>query len=58
MGSELPATDDVALDRDLQIKVGQQLRRLYDDIVAQELPAHLCTLLERLVDRLQESTSE
>jgi hypothetical protein len=38
----------VSLGRDVQVKIGQHLRTMYDDVVKQGVPDHLNELLEKL----------
>ena len=40
-----------SLGRDIQSKIGQQLRAMYDDVVSQGVPARLVELLDRLEKR-------
>lgn len=39
---------DAKLGRDIQAKIGQQLRALYDDVVNQGVPDRFADLLDRL----------
>ena len=39
---------DAKLGRDIQAKIGQQLRALYDDVVNQGVPDRFAELLNRL----------
>lgn len=39
---------DAKLGRDIQAKIGQQLRALYDDVVNQGVPDRFSELLNRL----------
>ena len=39
---------DAKLGRDVQAKIGQQLRALYDDVVNQGIPDRFADLLNRL----------
>ncbi len=39
---------DAKLGRDIQAKIGQQLRALYDDVVNQGVPDRFADLLNRL----------
>ncbi len=39
---------DAKLGRDIQAKIGQQLRALYDDVVNQGIPDRFADLLNRL----------
>ena len=38
----------VSLGRDIQVKIGQHLRTMYDEVVKQGVPDHLSELLQRL----------
>jgi hypothetical protein len=38
----------VSLGRDIQVKIGQHLRTMYDEVVKQGVPDHLNELLQRL----------
>ncbi|HZS65014.1 MAG TPA: NepR family anti-sigma factor [Xanthobacteraceae bacterium] len=42
------AKTDAKLGRDIQAKIGQQLRSLYDEIVNQGVPDRFADLLKRL----------
>jgi len=39
---------DAALGRDVQSKIGEQLRAMYDDVVSQGVPDRFSELLKRL----------
>ena len=43
-----PGKTDAKLGRDIQAKIGQQLRALYDDVVNQGVPDRFSDLLDRL----------
>jgi hypothetical protein len=43
-----PVKTDAKLGRDIQAKIGQQLRALYDDVVNQGVPDRFADLLNRL----------
>jgi hypothetical protein len=43
-----PERTDAKLGRDIQAKIGQQLRALYDDVVNQGVPDRFADLLNRL----------
>jgi hypothetical protein len=47
-GAVSPAKDKVVLGRDVQAKIGEQLRALYDDVVGQGVPDRFADLLKRL----------
>jgi hypothetical protein len=38
----------VSLGRDVQVKIGQHLRTMYDEVVKQGVPDHLNDLLQKL----------
>jgi hypothetical protein len=38
----------VSLGRDVQVKIGQHLRTMYDEVVKQGVPDHLSDLLQKL----------
>ena len=40
----------VSLGRDIQVKIGQHLRTMYDEVVKQGVPDHLSELLQKLDD--------
>ena len=42
------------LSRDVQRKIGQQLRAMYNDVVNQGVPQHLADLVRRLSDQDQD----
>ena len=49
-----PATQrksEVRLGREVQARIGQQLRAMYDDVVSQGVPPHIADLLRRLSDQ-------
>jgi hypothetical protein len=45
-----PATQkpEVRLGREVQARIGQQLRAMYDDVVNQGVPQHISELIRRL----------
>jgi hypothetical protein len=49
-GSQMQAQSqgDAKLGRDIQAKIGQQLRAMYDDVVNQGVPSRFAELLNRL----------
>jgi hypothetical protein len=47
----------VSLGRDVQVKIGQHLRTMYDEVVKQGVPDHLNDLLQKL-DRPKSNPSE
>jgi hypothetical protein len=44
------------LGRDVQAKIGNQLRALYDDIVKEGVPDRFAALLQRLDDKGEKGT--
>jgi hypothetical protein len=49
-----PAThrkSEVRLGREVQARIGQQLRAMYDDVVSQGVPQHIADLVRRLSDQ-------
>jgi hypothetical protein len=48
MDTGSPGKTDAKLGRDIQAKIGQQLRALYDDVVNQGVPDRFADLLNRL----------
>jgi hypothetical protein len=44
----IPDGKIVSLGRDVQVKIGQHLRTLYDEVVKQGVPDHLTELLQKL----------
>jgi hypothetical protein len=47
----------VSLGRDVQVKIGQHLRTMYDEVVKQGVPDHLTDLLGKL-DRAAEKPDQ
>jgi hypothetical protein len=45
----------VSLGRDIQVKIGQHLRTMYDEVVKQGVPDHLNELLQRLDESTDKS---
>lgn len=41
---------EARLGREVQAKIGQQLRAMYDDVVNQGVPPHIADLVRRLSD--------
>jgi hypothetical protein len=49
-----PATQrrsEVRLGREVQARIGQQLRAMYDDVVSQGVPPHIADLVSRLSEQ-------
>jgi hypothetical protein len=46
-----PTKPTARLGREVQAKIGQQLRAVYDDVVNQGVPDHIADLVRRLTDR-------
>jgi Anti-sigma factor NepR len=42
---------NVRLGREVQARIGQQLRALYDDVVNEGVPQHIAELVRRLSDQ-------
>ena len=42
---------DVRLGREVQARIGQQLRAMYDDVVNQGVPTHIADLVRRLSEQ-------
>ena len=53
-----PMQTDATLGRDIQSKIGDQLRAMYDDVVAQGVPDRFADLLKRLEDQGGEDRSQ
>jgi hypothetical protein len=49
--------NDATLGRDIQGKIGEQLRAMYDDVVGQGVPDRFADLLKRLDERDGEDRS-
>ena len=45
---EVAVPAEPSLGRDIQTKIGQQLRAMYDDVVSQGVPPRFVDLLDRL----------
>jgi Anti-sigma factor NepR len=43
-----PTKPTARLGREVQAKIGQQLRAIYDDVVSQGVPEHIADLVRRL----------
>ena len=48
--SAVPGKETAGLGRDVQAKIGEQLRALYDDVIGQGVPDRFADLLKRLDD--------
>jgi hypothetical protein len=46
-----PHKPDVRLGREVQARIGQQLRALYDDVVNQGVPQHINDLIRKLSEQ-------
>jgi hypothetical protein len=46
-----PQKPDARLGREVQARIGQQLRAMYDEIVNQGVPQHINDLIRRLSDQ-------
>ncbi|HLN47910.1 MAG TPA: NepR family anti-sigma factor [Steroidobacteraceae bacterium] len=42
---------EVRLGREVQARIGQQLRALYDEVVSQGVPPHIADLVRKLSDQ-------
>jgi len=42
---------EVRLGREVQARIGQQLRAMYDEVVSEGVPQHISDLVRRLSDR-------
>jgi aromatic ring-cleaving dioxygenase len=53
-GMNRPTThrrSEVRLGREVQARIGQQLRAMYDEVVSQGVPPHIADLVRRLSDQ-------
>ena len=50
--------NEVRLGRDAQIRIGQQLRAMYDDVVNEGVPDHIADLVRKLSERDDEGSRE
>ena len=46
-----PQKPEARLGREVQARIGQQLRAMYNDVVSQGVPDHLADLVRRLGDQ-------
>jgi hypothetical protein len=46
-----PVRSEARLGREVQARIGQQLRAIYDDVVNQGVPPHLAELVRRLSEQ-------
>lgn len=46
-----PHKPEVRLGREVQARIGQQLRAMYDDVVNQGVPSHITDLVRRLSEQ-------
>jgi hypothetical protein len=53
-GMTRPAKPEARLGREVQARIGQQLRAIYDDVVNQGVPSHLADLVRRLSEQDQD----
>jgi hypothetical protein len=53
-----PRKTDARLGREVQIRIGQQLRAMYDDVVSEGVPDHIADLVRRLTERDDEGPRE
>jgi hypothetical protein len=50
-GMNRPVRSEARLGREVQARIGQQLRAIYDDVVNQGVPSHLAELVRRLSEQ-------
>jgi Anti-sigma factor NepR len=46
-----PRKGEVRLGREVQARIGQQLRAMYDDVVREGVPQHIADLVHRLSEQ-------
>jgi len=49
-----PHKPEARLGREVQVRIGQQLRAMYNDVVNQGVPQHISDLVRRLSDQEQD----
>jgi hypothetical protein len=49
-----PHKPEARLGREIQARIGQQLRAMYNDVVSQGVPQHITDLVRRLSDQDQD----
>jgi Anti-sigma factor NepR len=54
MATTTPHKPEARLGREVQARIGQQLRAMYDDVVNQGVPQHLEDLVRRLSNQEQD----
>jgi hypothetical protein len=54
MPAATPHKPEARLGREVQARIGQQLRAIYNDVVNQGVPQHLADLVRRLSDQDQD----
>jgi hypothetical protein len=54
MGRGTPQKPEARLGREVQARIGQQLRAMYNDVVNQGVPQHITDLVRRLGDQEQD----
>jgi hypothetical protein len=47
----IQAKREVRLGREVQARIGQQLRAMYDDVVKEGVPQHINDLVRRLIEQ-------
>jgi len=52
--STSPHRPEARLGREVQARIGQQLRTMYNDVVSQGVPQHIVDLVRRLSDQDQD----
>jgi len=50
----VPHRPEARLGREVQARIGQQLRSMYNDVVNQGVPQHIADMIRRLSDREQD----
>lgn len=50
-----PRKTEVRLGREVQARIGQQLRAMYDEVVRQGVPQHIAELVRRLSEQDDET---
>ncbi len=49
---------EARISRELQARIGQQLRAMYDDVVNEGVPDHLLELIQRLSDQEKKDSDQ
>jgi hypothetical protein len=53
-----PHKTEARLGREVQIRIGQQLRAMYDEVVSEGVPDHIADLVRRLTEQDDEGPRE